>query len=465
MTYYYDAFGNVEEASGTFGNPYRYAGYMYDEETRLYYLNARFYDAKIARFMQEDTYLGNQSDPLSLNLYTYCHNNPLSYYDPTGHRPRPPISPGYANLILYDDIRGAASGNEPDWARFNNFFGDDVLSEEAWDIVSNAYGYGDYDASLSSSITYQLDETVDILSESMSIDPSQFKGESVRTVMNQLLNEVLVRTENRVKDTAKIDNTRNYEYGGGNLISQKANGFTPVITPANPAMLVVNDKGTRDYILRSVMQVILGNYTDDVTLAGTAGQIATGFFGVDVIGDVRDLSADIVNWENSWGHAGMTLLDIVGLIPVIGVVKNADEVGALIKAASKYGDEAGDLAKGLGRGFDSFDDLKRVLGSAGEGKAWHHIVEQNQIVKSGFDPQIIHNTNNVVSIESGFKGSIHSQLNAHFSSKQPYTNGKTVRDWLADQSFQEQFDYGLQQLSNLGEMTLTDTGWIFTPHR
>jgi hypothetical protein len=51
----------------------------------LYYLKARFYDPELARFMQEDTYRGRQSDPLSLNLYTYCHNNPIKYYDPTGH--------------------------------------------------------------------------------------------------------------------------------------------------------------------------------------------------------------------------------------------------------------------------------------------------------------------------------------------------------------------------------------------
>ena len=84
-SYYYDAFGNILEASGSFGNPYRYAGYTFDDEVRLYYLNARFYDAKIARFMQEDTYLGSKADPLSLNLYTYCRNNPLMYTDRSGH--------------------------------------------------------------------------------------------------------------------------------------------------------------------------------------------------------------------------------------------------------------------------------------------------------------------------------------------------------------------------------------------
>jgi RHS repeat-associated protein len=83
-SYYYDAFGDVVEASGSFGSPYRYAGYTFDAEVRLYYLNARFYDAKIARFMQEDTYLGSKADPLSLNLYAYCRSNPLIYWDPSG---------------------------------------------------------------------------------------------------------------------------------------------------------------------------------------------------------------------------------------------------------------------------------------------------------------------------------------------------------------------------------------------
>ena len=64
---------------------YTTAGYQYDKETDLYYLNARYYDSKIARFISEDTYTGNASDPLSLNLYTYCHNEPIRYVDPSGN--------------------------------------------------------------------------------------------------------------------------------------------------------------------------------------------------------------------------------------------------------------------------------------------------------------------------------------------------------------------------------------------
>ena len=86
VSYYCDAFGNpVDDPGGSFGNPFSYAGYVYDDIVKLYNLNALFYDAKIARFMQEDTYLGNKADPLSLNLYTYCMNEPLGYWDPSGH--------------------------------------------------------------------------------------------------------------------------------------------------------------------------------------------------------------------------------------------------------------------------------------------------------------------------------------------------------------------------------------------
>ncbi len=66
-------------------NSIKFSGYFYDAETGLYYLNSRFYDPENARFIQEDSFDGNIYDPLSLNLYTYCSNNPISYFDPTGH--------------------------------------------------------------------------------------------------------------------------------------------------------------------------------------------------------------------------------------------------------------------------------------------------------------------------------------------------------------------------------------------
>ncbi len=84
VNYYYDAFGNILESDGIAKdkNSILYSGYQYDEETGLYYLNARMYDPKVARFFQEDTYTGDPNDPLSLNLYTYCANNPIKIQRP-----------------------------------------------------------------------------------------------------------------------------------------------------------------------------------------------------------------------------------------------------------------------------------------------------------------------------------------------------------------------------------------------
>ncbi|MGO4549245.1 RHS repeat domain-containing protein [Paenibacillus sp. 2TAB23] len=84
-SYSYDEWGNITQQTEGIANEFKYAGEVYDEETGLYYLRARYYDPSIGRFINEDTYEGEITNPLSLNLYTYVENNPLRYIDPTGH--------------------------------------------------------------------------------------------------------------------------------------------------------------------------------------------------------------------------------------------------------------------------------------------------------------------------------------------------------------------------------------------
>ena len=78
-SYRYDAFGGIIEEGGSLENRITYTGQMYDGVTGQYYLRARFYNPKIGRFLQEDVYRGD-----GLNLYAYCRNNPVMYYDPSG---------------------------------------------------------------------------------------------------------------------------------------------------------------------------------------------------------------------------------------------------------------------------------------------------------------------------------------------------------------------------------------------
>ena len=61
------------------------------------------------------------------------------------------------------------------------------------------------------------------------------------------------------------------------------------------------------------------------------------------------------------------------------------------------------------------------------------------------------------------KGTVHAKISGYYSSKQFFTGGQTVRQWLTGQSFQEQFDFGMDLLKQYGTVTPTDNGWIFTP--
>ena len=80
-SYQYDAFGNLQNRNITVRNRILYTGQQYDEITGQYYLRARFYHPAVGRFLQEDVYRGD-----GLNLYAYCANNPVVYYDPSGYK-------------------------------------------------------------------------------------------------------------------------------------------------------------------------------------------------------------------------------------------------------------------------------------------------------------------------------------------------------------------------------------------
>jgi RHS repeat-associated protein len=83
-TYTYDAFGTLLHQTGVSNNPYRYAGEEYDPQTGLYHLRARDYDPFTGRFRTPDPFPGNIFDPPSLHAYTYAHNNPVNFTDPSG---------------------------------------------------------------------------------------------------------------------------------------------------------------------------------------------------------------------------------------------------------------------------------------------------------------------------------------------------------------------------------------------
>ena len=94
-TYTYDAWGNPISTTNTTPstleslNPLRYRGYVYDAETGFYYLQSRYYNPEIGRFLNADGQLsGVGGDILGYNMFAYCMNNPVNTFDSSGNWPK-----------------------------------------------------------------------------------------------------------------------------------------------------------------------------------------------------------------------------------------------------------------------------------------------------------------------------------------------------------------------------------------
>lgn len=112
VEYKYDAWGRLLSTAGTMSdtlgkrNPFRYRGYVYDEESGLYYLQSRYYSPELTRFLSpdKDNILEDNDSPLATNLYIYCFNCPTSMIDEDGE--------AAVNIIggVFGGLSGAALG-------------------------------------------------------------------------------------------------------------------------------------------------------------------------------------------------------------------------------------------------------------------------------------------------------------------------------------------------------------------
>ncbi len=87
--YTYDPFGKVLSATGTMAdiNPIRYRGYYYDQELGFYYLQSRYYDPNLCRFINADGLASTGQGFLGCNMFAYCNNNPVLLVDSEGQNP------------------------------------------------------------------------------------------------------------------------------------------------------------------------------------------------------------------------------------------------------------------------------------------------------------------------------------------------------------------------------------------
>ena len=91
IEYSYDAWGkfttsysNGGASTGAKNNPFKYRGYYYDSDLRIYYLNSRYYDQTTRRFINADGYVSTGQGMLGNNMFAYCNDNPVSFVDKNG---------------------------------------------------------------------------------------------------------------------------------------------------------------------------------------------------------------------------------------------------------------------------------------------------------------------------------------------------------------------------------------------
>jgi RHS repeat-associated protein len=84
-SYNYESFGSLLNQVGTTENNYLFTGEQYDNNLDNYYLRARYYDQSIGRFTQQDTWMGQNQDPITLHKYLYANTDPVNNIDPTGN--------------------------------------------------------------------------------------------------------------------------------------------------------------------------------------------------------------------------------------------------------------------------------------------------------------------------------------------------------------------------------------------
>jgi len=161
-------------------------------------------------------------------------------------------------------------------------------------------------------------------------------------------------------------------------------------------------------------------------------------------------------------------------VPGVGEAADIEELASIAQTAIELGNEASSVNAAMNfvkngpydeadlraspedEEFSSFDAFKKLspaievvfkrFGSAGRGNDWHHIVEQGGVNAKNIPPELLHSTQNVWKIPE----LLHEAVNGEYSKKSKDDPSKTVREWLQTKSFQEQYDYGIKTLKDLG---------------
>ena len=218
VEYKYDAWGRMLSKTGTMAstlgtlNPFRYRGYVYNEETGLYYLRSRYYNPEWARFLNADSSdtLDISTSPLvSTNVYAYCSNNPVGRSDEEGG-------------FWFQVFVGLAVQYVSD------VVGNIIDGKTGLDIFAPTSSFGEY---VAAGITAVLpgsglvrDLVGNVITEGIVIAEKSIKGKdidwgesAVRVVSSTMADQVFGAVSNRLTEEIKKTAPRNYSSYAGKM--------------------------------------------------------------------------------------------------------------------------------------------------------------------------------------------------------------------------------------------------------
>ena len=426
--YEYDAWGNEIDSGYTPGtifqliyesNPFRYRGYYLDVETNLYYLNSRYYDSSICRFISPDTTGTLKASPLGLsdkNLYAYCDNNPVTRTDGGGMY-WDTIFDAVSLCISVVDV--ALNPDDP-WAWVG--LAADVVSL----VVPFATGGG-----LIVKAASKVDDVVDLVKAVTKVDDVV---DVVRATDKAL--DAVDAASDIGKATSKLDDAA--DLVGDMTKNVCSNGVcfvagTQVLTETGNTAIENIQVG--DYVWSTNPET---NETEIKRVARIFRNEASEIVHIKLNGETitctneHPFYSPILGWTAACKlKAGDILVTLNGNLIVVEWVQHE----ILESPVTVYNFEVEDFHTyyvGDNDGVLVHNDCKTEV---------HHIVEQCQMKKSGFSKDLIQSSSNKVTLDY----SVHRKISGFYSSKQPeLTNGSNlrVRDWLAGQSFEFQTQFG-----------------------
>ena len=438
-SYNYDPFGEMtaEGKEGTSKTPleaqndnglsdndvlWGYNGEEYIEEVDLQYLRQRHYSPETGTFTSQDTNEGDLTNPLSQNRYIYAENDPVNGNDPGGDKKKAKktstkktnkkttkSSSKSSKKTSKKTNKKTSSKKSPSKKKSSSKKSSSKKSGSKWNKFKS-YVKGRYTATKKG-----LKKGYRVLKDKAT---ALKKSVTCKKKKSNLSNKMLLTSQYNgyVKNNSKISKkkflkqkqtkdirnakSRLYKWAGTIKTGVEPNASMKMQMRQNYSAYLQNNSKYKSY--KSYEDVIRNKtLKNDLEIAESQINALLFVFGMK---------------GASVGKTSKTGINKINKLPA-------------------------------NKGFSSFSKFKKEMGSAGPGKEWHHIVEQSQIKKTGFSPEKIHNTSNMIAIDKN----IHRKISGYYNYKGfSFTNGLSVREWLAGQSYEKQFEYGIGILKKFG---------------